>query len=90
MSQAWFRPKTHGYGAYPANWKGWGIIAVYILVEFSVIWGLVLRPAWSGAEPSSKAIYATVALCTLLTLGFVWLTKVKTDGAWRWRWGNRT
>jgi len=23
MSEYWFKPKSHGYGASPANWKGW-------------------------------------------------------------------
>jgi hypothetical protein len=23
MSDYWFKPKTRGYGATPANWKGW-------------------------------------------------------------------
>ena len=22
MTQYWFKPKSHGYGATPANWKG--------------------------------------------------------------------
>ena len=32
MSQYWFKPKTYGYGATPANWKGWAAVAGYVAV----------------------------------------------------------
>jgi hypothetical protein len=70
----WFRPKYYGYGATPANWKGWLATAVF----------MALIPAIAGALVDPLRIGAFAALIAL----FVWIAWKKTDGAWRWRWGR--
>ncbi|HEU4381635.1 MAG TPA: hypothetical protein VFR73_23945, partial [Hyphomicrobiaceae bacterium] len=36
MSDYWFKPKSHGYGATPANWKGWAATIGTIITSFTV------------------------------------------------------
>ena len=84
----WFRPKTYGYGAEPLNWKGWVAVLVYVAVVFSFTVPLMILPALSGSERASGDAPIWLALMVVVTLAFVWLCWVKTDGTWRWRWGG--
>lgn len=87
VTDYWFKPKTHGYGAYPSNWKGWaatfGFVVVVTLVSVWMLW----------PDENGGIGWVRIGLCVVveivLTLGFVWLCKVKTDGPWRWRWGEK-
>ena len=31
MPDPWFVPKSHGYGAQPANWKGWAAVGLFVI-----------------------------------------------------------
>ena len=72
----WFRPKLFGWGAVPVTWQGWlatfGLIAVAIPV----------------ARLSAERSPALLAMILPLIAGFVWLSWAKTDGEWKWRWGD--
>ena len=70
----WFRPKYYGYGATPANWKGWLATAVFIAMIAAIASGPL----------DALRVGAFAALLAL----FVWIAWKKTDGAWRWRWGR--
>lgn len=84
----WFKPKTHGYGAAPANWKGWAATLAFVVIELLLVWVLFFGPILARGEPSPGRIIVW-ALCSVgLTVGFIWLAKAKTDGDWRWRWGK--
>lgn len=72
----WFRPKLFGWGAVPVTWQGW-------LATFAMI-AVALPVAWLAANVSMVCLVLMVPLVT----GFVWLTWVKSDGDWRWRWGS--
>lgn len=72
----WFRPKLFGWGAVPVTWQGW--LATLGLVALS------LPIAWLAAGTNM----AWIALIVPLIIGFVWLCWAKTDGEWRWRWGD--
>ena len=79
----WFKPKTYGYGARPANWKGWLATAVFLLVCL----------AWAGLTvgqdpPPRWGAMAFVIGLMVLIVGFSVLARKKTDGEWRWQWGN--
>ncbi len=89
MSDYWFKPKTHGYGAAPANWKGWAATAGFIVATWAILWPWILSPSLASEQPSAAGIAATIAILAVTTLGFVWLSKIKTDGAWKWRWGGK-
>lgn len=73
----WFKPKSHGYGATPANWKGWLATLVFALgvLVFSLLWfGMNRR----GSTVSIGGLAAASFI-------FVVLAKRKTQGKWRWR-----
>lgn len=80
----WFKPHFYGYGATPANWKGWAASLIYAVVI--VLLTAVLSP--SAASGSAEVIAWIVALCVVTAL-FVWIAWKKTEGQWRWRWGSR-
>lgn len=74
-STAWFAPKQYGYGAgSPISWQGWLAMAVFLAAI-----ALVATMLEGGAR-----VVATV----LLVVGFVLLARAKTQGGWRWRWGE--
>lgn len=88
MSNSWYKPKTHGYGAAPANWKGWAFIALFALYVFAVSAIFVVIPLMQMLElPLIRYIFWAF-LVVLGGLIFVKITAAKTDGAWRWRWGG--
>ena len=79
----WFTPKTHGYGAYPRNWKGWAAILAY---GAAMVGGSILVLSTGGGPPTGERIMLWIASMSALTIGFVWLSRAKTNGEWRWRW----
>ncbi len=85
----WFVPKTHGYGAYPANWKGWAAIAGFFLVEMAVLGVMIVYPLLSGVEPTIGRFVAWTIASAGLTVVFLIVVRRKTDGEWRWRWGGK-
>ncbi len=83
MTEYWFRPKRYGYGATPVTWQGWAVTLAIVLamVAMSLFLRLTERSHW-----------ALVALLTFDAVGIATLGIVcyrKTDGEWRWRWGDR-
>jgi hypothetical protein len=72
----WFRPKMFGYGAVPVTWQGWA--ATLALVVAAALIG-------NFAQHRGTVI---AALLVPLVVGFLYLCWTKTDGAWRWRWGD--
>ena len=80
----WFRPKRYGYGAEPANWRGWLATGVYLAVVLAIAWFGMIAPALQGQVASALAWVALIAL----TAAFLWLCRAKCEGVWRWRWGG--
>lgn len=72
----WFRPKLLGYGAVPVTWQGWGVTLAFVAI---------LAPLAAFVELRHNETYLLARVPVVL--GFVWVCWVKTDGAWRWRWG---
>jgi hypothetical protein len=81
MSRFWFKPKTYGYGATPATWEGWALV----LGHAALVVGCVLLIAFG--DMSISRIAEGVIAILLATAGLVWLTVMKTEGQWNWRWG---
>jgi hypothetical protein len=86
---SWFKPKTHGYGAYPANWKGWAAIGVFFVVQMILLIVGIVVPLLSGPPPGVGRFVAWTVPSVLLTIVFLVVVRRKTDGDWRWRWGSR-
>jgi hypothetical protein len=88
MTDAWFKPKRYGYGASPANWKGWAATAGFALV---VVATALVTFGWQpdrGTPPSVSQIAVWLLTVAVLAGGFVSLARAKTDGQWGWRWGK--
>ena len=76
----WFVPKPVGYGARPANARGWAAIGVHVavLVVLAVIWA-----AMGFETPAGIAVFLIGTLVATAIL--VVVAKRKTRGEWRWR-----
>ncbi len=86
----WYKPKTHGYGAYPTNWKGWAFIGAFIVAIQVVMWPLVVGPALNKQPPPTVGgVALSLAIVAAITWMFIRTVRTKTDGEWRWRWGER-
>ena len=83
MIDYWFKPKRYGYGATPVTWQGWAVTlgTVLAMVAVSLFLRLTERHYWAVAVMLAFDAGAVVTL-------FV-VSRHKTDGEWRWRWGGR-
>jgi len=85
MTRYWFRPKRYGYGATPVTWEGWaltvGIVAVVALsiVAMNLLAGRSNVGAW----------LAWAAFIVIAVFWMVRISRQRTDGKWRWHWGQR-
>lgn len=89
MSEPWFRPKTHGYGAYPCHWKGWASIGGYAAAMTVLASTFLAEPMRNGAQLPKEALYVYLALAALLSVGFILFVRSKTEGGWSWQWGAK-
>lgn len=83
----WFMPKSHGYGASPANWKGWLAVAAFIALQLALALALMIIPAEQAAL-TETGIAIWVAAMLAASVAFTWLCRWKTAGDWRWRWSS--
>ncbi len=77
----WFRPKRYGYGASPANWRGWAALAVFVLL-------VAAAQFEEQSAPAGQTIIGSISATAVLTLAFICIARRKTEGTWRWRWGS--
>jgi hypothetical protein len=86
----WFAPMTHGYGAYPTNWKGWAAIGAFIVIELGLALALIafVLASRSGEPFNTGLIVVWLATAAAVIAGLYRLTRAKTNGEWRWRWGE--
>ena len=83
MTGYWFRPKRYGYGATPVTWQGWAITGGAVLVI--VVAALLLL---HNGEKTTVAWIAFFAI-EAVVIAVLWIvSRSKTDGDWRWRWGG--
>lgn len=74
----WFRAKSYGYGAgLPIAWQGWFLLTVHVALIVGISALLRDRPL---------AMVICVVLAALAPLP---IYAARTDGGWRWRWGNK-
>ncbi len=86
MAHYWFKPKSYGYGATPVTWEGWAVtLAAVIVVVVSVVTMNRLV-----AQSNAVAWLTWAVLIAAATWWFVQFCRRRTDGEWRWRWGNRS
>jgi hypothetical protein len=82
MTEYWFKPKRYGYGSVPVTWQGWALTlgTVFAMVAVSLYLRLTQPHAWALA----LVIVFDVSALILLAIS----ARSKTDGGFRWRWGN--
>ena len=81
MTRYWFKPKRCGYGATPVTWEGWAfsLFATALIVGSSFV-------LLQGPDGTRFVIWALVLF--LVVAAMVVVSKHKTEGGWRWRWGG--
>ena len=85
MTEYWFRPKRYGYGAQPVTLKGWAVLIAYLVLV--LVFLRQLSDVRTG-EISAAAFLLWVVVFVGGTLFFIRFARRKTDGEWRWRWGD--
>jgi hypothetical protein len=88
MTDGWFKPHTYGYGATPANWKGWAATGSFVIGMMAASYLLLAWERATGIGVGALRIAVWALAIPMLTVGFVVLARAKTDGQWRWRWGK--
>jgi len=83
MTLYWFKPKSYGYGATPVTWQGWALVLFHV----AVLVGFIMSLAVGEITVTRVAVGALMVL--LVSIFVVWLSVIKTDGPWAWRWGTR-
>jgi hypothetical protein len=84
MTRYWFRPKRYGYGATPVTWEGWAFTGLVVAIVAGSGWLLIgtnRTPDWTML----LVWWAIVAVVLAVTVA---VTKSRTEGSWRWRWGR--
>lgn len=86
MTRYWFRPKRYGYGATPITWEGWAVtFAAVCVIAVTVIVANILVD-----KPNAVAWLVLAALIAAWVWWFTQFCRRRTDGEWRWRWGERS
>jgi O-antigen/teichoic acid export membrane protein len=83
MSTYWFRPKRYGYGATPVTWQGWALTLATVAVIVAATLAVVRHTALEAV------FWLAVAIDFVAIFVLVEISRRKTDGEWRWRWGDR-
>ncbi|UMM08955.1 hypothetical protein MKW11_02450 [Gluconobacter frateurii] len=82
MERPWFAAKRYGCGAgRPITWEG----RVTIMASIGIISLTNLFMMWAKSVPI-MALSVFVDLATVI--GLLWICSVKTEGGWKWRWGD--
>ena len=77
MNKYWFKPKIYGLGAYPSTWEGWALIAAFMALAF-----------WRATKALENQLRFGIEM-TIMTLVLIYISYIKTEGGWKWRWGNK-
>jgi hypothetical protein len=83
MTRYWFKPKRYGYGATPVTWEGWVVtIAVAVVLAGSIV---AMNLLVDRSDVVAWLLWAVIIAA--MTYWFVKLSRRRTEGEWRWRWG---
>jgi hypothetical protein len=85
MTRYWFSPKRYGYGATPVAREGWAVT----FGAAAVVAGSVVAMNLLVEQSNVVAWLLWAVVIGGVTFWFVRPARDRTDGEWRWRWGNR-
>jgi uncharacterized membrane protein HdeD (DUF308 family) len=83
MNSCWFKPKQYGYGATPTTWQGWAVTGAAVIA--------IVAAALLILAHNATSLWAWVAFFAIeaMVVAALWIVgRGKTDGEWRWRWGQ--
>ena len=83
MSKYWFQPATWGYGAEPANWKGWAAVFAFGLALVALF--AVVAMFVDGQSSLLKAAGVSVVF-GIAIYAFLEFVRRNTHGGWVIRW----
>jgi hypothetical protein len=84
MTRYWFKPKRYGYGATPVTWEGWAFTGVVVAIVGGSGWLLL----GTGRTPDWTMLLVRWAIVAVVLAVSVVVSKARTEGSWRWRWGR--
>ena len=83
MTEYWFKPRQFGYGVTPITWQGWLVTVATLIV---VIGSAMMVPLFAD---KTRWVFVIVPIDLLAIVALLIVSRLKTDGEWRWRWGGR-
>jgi len=75
MTKYWFKPKKYGYGAMPSSREGWSFTILFILFVLYRV----------NKQDHMVMLYLELIVSAII---LIVISKKKTDGVWKWRWGK--
>ena len=82
MPRYWFRQKKFGYGATPTSWQGWLLTIASAAAAVAVIIAADFQ-----RDDARRFLLIAIGL-PVIVIPTVWIAHIKTEGGWRWRWGE--
>lgn len=77
----WFAQKRYGYGAgLPIAWQGWALLGGFAAT--------LAFAGWLNTLPGGAPKVTAFALVIVSSAVLMAVTKARTQGGWRWRWGG--
>ncbi len=78
----WFKAKEYGYGWYPANWKGWLTLMIFILVV-----ALNFLRIENSFTSERNILIRFIPQSLILVLILILICYLKGEEL-KWRWGK--
>ena len=77
----WFKRKDYGWGWTPANWQGWSVLAIYLVLE-------IILAKWLNIDDSDRGVMKFVVVTIGLALVLIAVC-YKTGEKPKWQWGKK-
>jgi hypothetical protein len=84
MTTYWFRQKRFGYGGTPVTWQGWLLVLVFV----AFVAGCVLLVTFAARHGLAAGALGAIVLLSMAIAALIYVSWRKTEGGWRWHWGN--